>query len=141
MPLMRWMLCMALSLLCLCLSGCRMLFGDTSASCDSDMVSIVRLVPPDGAEIQEERCSTGINPTQNIRFTIAPDQLQAVQDSVQVTDWQENSPDPHGFEAEAASMTSYLYGQYGDGIVYIEVLIDTSNPERYTVYYSGSYVD
>ena len=134
-------LLLSVGLLAVCLSGCRVLFGDSSASCESDMVSIVRLVPPEGAEIQEERCSTGINPTQNIRFTIPPEQLQAVKDSVSITDWQENAPNPTGFEDEAASMSSYLYGNFGDGAIYQEMLIDTSNPERYTVYYSGSFVD
>lgn len=134
-------LLLAVGLIALCAAACGVLFEDSAAACTSDMVSLVRIAPPEGAENISERCSTGINPTQNITFTIAPDQLEAVQESVSISDWQQNAPDPQGFEDEAAAMSSYLYGNFGNGAIYQVMLIDTSSPDRYTVFYSGSFVD
>ena len=129
-------------LVCLvCISGCSRLFGFGNGNCEANSVGVVRITPPNGAEVINESCSTGINPTQRITFTIEPDQLQEIQDSVQITDWQENPPLPDSFEDEAASMSSYIYGHYADGAVDLDMLIDTSNPQRYTVYYVGSFVD
>ena len=132
---------LSVCLIALCASACGVLFDSSASACTSETVTIVRITPPQGAENVNERCSTGFNPTQSITFTITPDQLSAAQGSVSITNWQQNALDPQGFEEEAASMSSYLYGNFGDGAIYQAMLIDTSNPDRYTVYYSGSFVD
>lgn len=135
-------LLLSVCLITLFASGCGVLFGGNDAeACSNEYLALARISPPEGAENVSERCSTGFNPTQNLSFTIAPDQLEAVQSSTSITNWQENAAEPQGFEDEAASMRSYVYGNFGNGSIYQVMLIDTSNPDRYSVYYSGAFVD
>jgi hypothetical protein len=123
-------------------SACGVLFGgNNTEACSNEYIALARITPPEGAENVSERCSTGFNPTQTITFTIEPDQLNAVQSSTSITNWQENAPEPQGFEDEAATLTSYLYGNFGNGAIYQVTLIDTSSPDRYSIYYSGAFVD
>lgn len=140
---MRFSVLLRLSLVmivALTLSACDLL-GD-SANCDDENFPSF-LIPelPTSATVTEASCSTGFNPSYRATFTLAPADLETFQQTTRITDWQTSVPEGVSDAERVANATSVLYGEYGDGIVYTRVTIDTSNPDLYTVYYSNSWVD
>ena len=55
--------------------------------------------------------------------------------------WQTDPAAVTRFEDEAAEMQSLIFGTFSNGAILQDVLIDTSNPQQYTVIYSASFVD
>lgn len=82
-----------------------------------------------------------VNPSYTNTFTMSPDDLETFQQSTLVTEWQTDASHVRMFDDEAAQMDSLLVGSYVDGVILLEVVIDTSNPEQYRVYYGATFVD
>jgi hypothetical protein len=122
------------------LSACSLLGG----GCDAATMQMLRLQLPPSAGDLTERCSPGVAPGNaqyTATFTLSPDDVAALQQSTSITEWGSNMSDSSTFEEEAAPMESLIFGSYGDGATIEEVLIDTTNPELYTVHYFKAFVD
>lgn len=132
----------ALALLVISTSACGFIgFVSTSGNCEE--VSTYAPPPPlpSSAANYGERCAMGINPSYRATFTIAPTDLETFQQNMPVSIWLHDDSDVVMFEAEAAQMDSLLYGTYNDGAIWLEIVIDTSNPQQYPVYYYSSFID
>jgi hypothetical protein len=116
-------------------------FLSEERDCNDDLFDGMRVTAPNSAEFLEERCDFFINPTYRAAFTIDPADLQNLQVSTPITEWQDDRSAASIFEEEAANLTSLLVGTHGDGAYATEVLIDTSNPDLYTVYYYRAFID
>jgi hypothetical protein len=134
-PLYRLILIVFVSL-----SACGLL-GGNRIDCSSDMMAMLKIQPPANAKITSESCSSGINPTYKATFTINPTDLTAFQQATNIKDWQTNADKSVSFKNEAAGMQSLLYGDFGDGAISEEVLIDTSDSQQYIVYFERTFVD
>src|SRR5262245_10219844 len=128
--ILRWVFI----LLIVACSACSLLGG----GCDADTMNMLRLqLPPSGSGLTE-RCSPGVGPGNaqyRPTFTISPDDVAALQQSTSITEWGSSVPDTSTFHEEAAQMESVIFGNYGDGAFIEEVLIDTTNPDVYSVHY------
>lgn len=125
----------------LSLSACGLL-GMNRSDCSRNMLLLLELEPPTSATFTEEQCSMGIiNPTYTATLTIPAVDLVAFQQSTRVKSWLTTAVSAVSLKDEAAGMTSLLYGTFGDGAISEEVLIDTSNPQQYTVYVVRTFVD
>jgi hypothetical protein len=134
---MRWIIVLIGTVI---LVGCGSL-NPTSGCEDWDMPDMI-LTPPAGATLIQERCSSSFNPSYRATLTIPPADLEALQAATRITDWQDNIANGVVmFTEEVARTQRYHFGTYGDGIYAEEVLIDTTNPELYTVYYHITFVD
>jgi hypothetical protein len=120
------------------LTACGLL-GDRG-DCD-EVPGMLRVTLPPSASDVTERCSKGINPTYRATFTMSPDDLESFRRSTPITDWKADASDTVSFDDEAAKATSLLFGDFGDGAVSMEVLIDTSNPDHHVVHYEAAFVD
>jgi hypothetical protein len=122
------------------LGGCAVL--NPTTGCENWSHPDLILTPPAGATLVEERCSSGFNPSYRATFTVNLADLEAFQAVTRVTDWQDtDAGDLVMFTDEAARMSRYLVGVFGDGAYAEEVLIDTTHPEQYMVYYHIAWVD
>ncbi len=122
------------------LSACGLLSGNRM-DCSADMLAMLKIQVPTSVKVMSENCSSGINPTYRATYTIAATDLEVFKQATQVTDWQMSASKAIAFKDKAAGMQSLLFGQFGDGNYSEEVLIDTSNPQQYTVYFERVYVD
>ena len=129
-----------LAMLLVGIAGCQLFAGNTD--CEDNPASAWRAsLPPTGTNL-EERCSMNIvNPSYTATFTMSPDDLEMFQRSTLITDRQTDASAAVIFDDEATQMDSLLVGSYGDGAVALEVVIDTSDPQQYPVYYYSSFID
>jgi len=129
-----------LALAVMSVSACGLL--SSSNPCSTDMLAMLSVSPlPPSANVLYQNCSMSFNPTYDLRMTIAPADLVAFQQSTSITNWQTDPAAVTRFEDEAAGMQSLIFGTFGNGAIIQDVLIDTSNPQQYTVIYSASFVD
>jgi hypothetical protein len=126
------------SLLVVNLTACSLL-GDR-VDCD-EVPEMLRVTLPPSANEVAERCSKGINPTYRATFTMSPDDLESFRRSTPITDWKTDASDTVSFDDEAAKATSLLFGDFSDGAISMEVLVDTSNPDDHVVHYEAAFVD
>lgn len=139
--MIRWMAAGLKLLLALGIAACG-LIDPGSTDCETNPAFAWKVTLPPSAEHVEERCAMNIvNPSYTATFTMSPDDLDAFQHSVLVSEWQMDVSAADVFENEAAQMESLLVGNYGDGAVMLEVLIDTSDPRQYHVFYEALFVD
>lgn len=110
-------------------------------NCSPDMLSMLKIQPPSNTKTVSESCSMDISPTYSATLTITPADLEAFQQTTNITDWKTNEADVSFFKDKVSGLKSLLSGKYGDGIISEEILIDTSNVQQYTVYFVRSYVD
>lgn len=96
---------------------------------------------PEQATRLSERCVMSFNPTYETVFRLPPEALEAFQTQTRITEWQSDPAAVTTFEQEAAGMESLLFGEFGNGAVLTHVLVDTSNPQEYTVYLRNTFVD
>src|SRR5207247_1559037 len=100
-------------------------------------------LPPSASNVQES-CSNVINPTYHASFTMSAGDLTAFQqDSFvqKIKTWDTSAKADSTFSNEAAQAKSLKYGTYGDGAIFEEVLVDTSDPQQYKVYVNLANVD
>jgi hypothetical protein len=144
LPMIRPILLLVAILL---INGCGAFFADTFSDCDANLDSIIAMLQPDlpsSAELMEQSCTPGFAPgnaTLRTKFTMSPDDLQIFQQSTPIDGWGSPAPADYTYGGAAVETTSALYGEYGDGAIYTEILIDTRDPMLYTVYYSNSFID
>lgn len=137
----RWAL-IGLRLLLVIVTGACGLLSGGDTDCETNPAAGWRVSLPPSAANVEERCAMNIvNPSYTATFTMSPDDLATFQQSTLITDWRTDASAAGVFENEAAQMESLLVGSYGDGAVALEVLIDTSDPQQYRVYYDAAFVD
>jgi hypothetical protein len=118
------------------------LVGSENTNCDTNPAFAWKASPPPSAADLEERCAMNIvNPSYTASFSMSPDDLEAFQQSTPIRAWTTDASAAVVFENEAAQMESFLIGTYSDGAVALEVLIDTSDPQEYRVFYDAAYVD
>jgi hypothetical protein len=128
-------------------NGCGAFLGGTFSGCDSNLDGIVAMLQPTlpaSATVLDESCVEGFAPgnaTVRVTFTMSPDDLETFQQSTPVKEWENAAPADYTYGGATISPSSALYGEYGDGAIYTEILIDTSDPALYTVYYSNSFID
>ncbi len=122
------------------LAACGLL-GGNRMDCSPDMLSMLKIMPPSGTKTVSESCSMGINPTYKAVYTIIPADLSMFQQVTAVTDWKLTPDDAVSFKHEAVGLKTLLFGSFGNGVISEEVLIDTGNPEQYTVYFERTFVD
>lgn len=131
----------ALLLAMLSLSACGLL-GMNRSDCTRDMLLLLEIDPPASATFTEEHCSMGIvNPTYTATLTIPAVDLVAFQQSTRVKSWLTTAISAISLKDTAANMSSVLFGAFSDGAISEEVLIDTSDPQAYTVYVVRTFVD
>lgn len=142
------MLTMLIVVSAMLISGCEVLFGSTfDPGCDASLDDIVASLQPElpaSATALEESCTEGFAPgnaTVRVTFTMTPEELEAFMQGTPITEWQETVPADYTYNGAPFSPASAIYGDYGDGAIYTEILIDISDPALYTVYYSNSFVD
>ena len=128
-------------ILLVAITGCG-LIDSGNTDCETNPAAAWRASLPLSATNVQERCSMNIvNPSYTATFLMSPDDLETFQQSTLIRDWMADASAAGVFESEAAQMESFLVGTYGDGAVALEVLIDTSDPQQYHVYYDATYVD
>ena len=138
-----------LILLLLCaavaLSACGLLSGASGNSgCDADILNALRIAPPASATDLTESCVKGFAPGNaqyRVIFTLDSADLAAFQSSTRITTMQTSLPANAVFQDEAAALTAFQYGQFGDGAIQEDLLVDTSNPQRYKIYFYRAFVD
>jgi hypothetical protein len=118
------------------LTGCEVLFGDPI--CEPGQTYALEIEPPSSARDFEARCSTL---SYRARFTISPDDLETVMHTSRIAAWETNPTDFGMYDDEAAAMQSSLYGEYMDGAYLTQLLVDTSDPQRYRVFYYSQFID
>jgi hypothetical protein len=136
----RWLRLITLPLLAISMAGCALFFGDDSVECAAHITEAWQITPPASATDVNERCANGFNPTYEVNFSIAAEDARAFMDSTLLTNWQ-STPLAGVFDEDTARAQSYFVGSYGDGAVYIESFIDTSDPQKYRVHYVATFVD
>lgn len=132
----------------LLVSGCDALFGSTfEAGCSENLDDIVAMLRPDltaSANVLEQSCTEGFAPgnaTVRVKFTLSPDEVDAFMQSTPISEWALSVPADYTYNGAPVNAESVSYGTYGDGVIYMEILIDTHDPTLYTIYYVNSYVD
>jgi len=98
-------------------------------------------LPPTAADIHEDCSSLHYEVT----FTMAAEDLGTFQASTPIREWRvDNTSEIYAeppFAEQVARASQYLYGEYSDGIDLINILIDMSDAQIYTVYYDADFVD
>ncbi len=131
----------------LIVSGCAALFGSTFAGCGENLNEIVAMLSPDlpaSATVVEQSCVPGFAPgnaTLRVKFTIAPDDLSRFIESTPIMIWVDAVPEDYRYDGASVDTEELMYGEYGDGAIRMDVLIDMSDPALYTVYYTNSFID
>lgn len=124
-------------------------------SCADFEYDFLKVTLPLSATTLDEVCLESFNPSYKVTFVMSPDDLTTFQQHEPVSKIDEWRTDPANsffsesiwqqteaeLQKQGAPLESVLYGEYGDGIIAIYVLIDTSNAQQYFVQYSASYVD
>jgi hypothetical protein len=131
-------------LLAISLTACGLLSGTSDSGCDADVLNALRIAPPASASGLTESCVEGVAPGNaqyRATFTLDPADLPAFKASTRITDVQNTMPANAVFQDEAAGMSAFQYGKFGDGAIQEDLLVDTSNAEQYTVYFYRAFVD
>lgn len=139
----RWMFA-SLMLVLLALSACGLLSGGADSGCDPDILNAIRIAPPASVGDLTESCVNGFAPGNaqyRATFKLAPADLSEFQASTRITTLQTTAPDSAIYKDEAAKLSALQYGSFGDGAIMEEILVDTSNPQEYTVYFYRAFVD
>jgi hypothetical protein len=134
-----WQL-MILLTLALGIAACGLIFSDDSVSCEGHVTESWHVTPPPSATNLEEHCQNGFQPSYDARFSMSAADVETFKQSTGITTWQTNSG-AGVMEDEAARAGSYQVGMFGDGAYYVEVLVDTTDPQQVQVYYSAAFVD
>jgi len=98
-------------------------------------------LPPSATDVQERCAMNFVNPSRTLTFSMSPDDLETLQQSTPIREWVTDASAALIFDEEAARMESLLVGNYADGAYALEVLIDTSDPQLYRVYFDIAFVD
>jgi hypothetical protein len=115
--------------------------GDTVDCHATDELVMVRVALPASAADIHWQCTVGLNASYDVNFLMAPEDLNAFQNSTRITEWRADATGAVRFVNEAQTMTSLMFGTYADAAVMDEILIDTSDPARYKVYYHSVMVE
>ena len=116
------------------LTGCGLFELDSPIGCDSPNFYGYRATLPPSAQDVREKCSNEFNPSYEASFTLLAADLSAFQASTSIIEWQTSAPDNSFFDRQAQGARSVLYGTSSNGAIFEQVLIDTSDPQRYKVY-------
>ncbi|MFZ5879248.1 MAG: hypothetical protein ACOY0R_07750 [Chloroflexota bacterium] len=124
-----------------------------AVSCgDFKYADMLKINLPSSAVILKEQCSESFNPAYDVMFTMRANDLETFQQLIpEIKTWQPNSSkswydnsiwqaNEKDLRTQGALLKTALYGWYGNGIVDVHVIIDTSDA-MYFVYYSATYVD
>lgn len=136
-----------LMLLCaaVALSACGLLSGGNGdGGCDPDILNALRIAPPASASSLMESCVKGFAPGNaqyRATFSLDPADLAEFQSSTRITALQTTLPANAVFGDEATSLTAFQYGQFGDGAIQEDLLVDTTNPQQYKIYFYRAFVD
>ncbi|MCA0456085.1 MAG: hypothetical protein LCI00_19055 [Chloroflexi bacterium] len=123
------------------LSACGLL-GINRSDCSQEVLLMLELDPPESATFTEEHCSMGIvNPTYTATLTIPAVDLVAFQQNTHIESWLTTAVSALSLKDQAEGMDSILFGSFSDGAISEEVLIDTRNPQAYTVYVVRTFID
>jgi hypothetical protein len=139
----RWFV-VGILLLSVSLTACGLLSGGSDSGCDPDILNAIRIAPPASADDLTESCVKGFAPGNaqyRAAFTLDPADLAAFQASTRIDNWQTTLPANAVFRDEAAGITAFQYGKFGDGAIQEDILIDTANPQRYKIYFYRAFVD
>lgn len=112
----------------------------SDVACRDDWYGL-RIIPPPGAEVLQERCRSAFNPDYRLVFMMSPDDLQVFQAATPIETWSDDASGFLALDTEAARADRLLAGRFADGVQIVEALVDMGNPDRYTVYYNATYVD
>ncbi|MBZ0287884.1 MAG: hypothetical protein K8I30_09745, partial [Anaerolineae bacterium] len=126
------------------IAGCGLLSGGSDSGCDADILNAIRIAPPASASDLTESCVKGFAPGNaqyRASFTLDPADLPAFQASTRITDMQNSVPANAVFQEEAAGLSAFQYGKFGDGAIQEDLLVDTSNPQQYKIYFYRAFVD
>lgn len=122
--------------------------GCNSNTCETFKHDDLRIDLPSTTKNLQEQCFSGFNPTYKAEFAIAPQDLEILQRQAPLTKidrWRSDTSSQiftdSDLQKKGKQMQSLLYADYSDGIYLMQILIDTSNAEQYTVYFSNSNVD
>lgn len=137
-----WISILLLSGLLINIGGCN------SNTCETFKHDYLRINLPSTTKNLKERCWTGFNPTYEAEFAIAPQDLEILQGQAPLTKidrWRSDTSSQiftdSDLQKKGKQMQSLLYADYSDGVYLMQILIDTSNAQQYTVYFSNSNVD
>ena len=129
----------------LTMTACGLLSGGLNNSCDQDMIDALRIPLPSSASNLTESCAEGFAPGNGqyrATFNLAPADFPALQANTLIQNWETTVPaNASVYKNEAAGLTSFQYGAFGDGAIMEEVLVDTSNPQQYKIYFYRAFVD
>jgi len=143
------------TMLCVLIAGCGLLFDPINSPnpsfCDDavgEVEGFGRITLPASYAALEVSCNAFMDHhTLHARFDIAPADLATFQQSTLIETWMvkpETTPDfPHSFgtfldEDEVDDIPAYVYGVYAPLVpVSQQILIDTSDPARYIVYFTA----
>lgn len=111
-----------------------------TVECTDDFYGLTITMPP-SADIAQERCRTAFNPDYRVVFTIDTADLTALQSALPITEWRDDTDGLLHFEAEAARASERRVGEFINGAIAVEVVIDMSDSTLYTVYYQATFID
>jgi hypothetical protein len=112
--------------------------------CDQEIFNSLRVAMPPSARTLSESCVEGSAPGNaqyRATFTVPPSDLSVFQQNTSIQNWEQTVANDAVFNQEAAGLSSFQYGSYGDGALVEEALVDMSNPQEYQVYFYRAYVD
>ena len=127
--------CAIVALLCGLLTVTACSVGPTN--CATNTYAYLRATLPPSASAVRESCSHFADPIYEVTFTMTPQDLAAFQQSTRVRNWQANPAVVTAFKDQAARARSLLFGAYSDSGFVEDILIDTSDPQQYKVYYKS----
>ena len=104
-------------------------------NCAGNTYTYLRTTFPPSAAAVRESCTHFADPIYEVTFTMAPQDLAAFQQSTRIRNWHTNPAAVTAFKDEAARAKSLLFGAYSDSGFVQDILIDTSDPRQYKVYY------
>ena len=139
-PTARPWAAVALAWVLLTATACGSFLSEEQDCGESRFAGLRATLPPSAADVRES-CDSFINDTYRGSFTMTPQDLAAFQAGTRIQNWQPTIGTDETFKEEAARAKSLLFGTFGDGAIIQDVLIDTSDPQRYKVYYQASNVD
>lgn len=123
--------------------------------CETFTAEFLMVALPPNAIKLDESCQESFNPTYEVTFVMPSDELALFQQQNPVSgieewwsdtsnsflseeSWQEMR---EALQKEGAQLQTLQYGEFGNGIILLNVLIDVSDDQQYFVRYSASYVD
>jgi hypothetical protein len=131
MAMARGCTCLALAYVLLTTAACAL--GPTN--CGTNKYAYLRAALPPSATAVRESCSNFADPVYEVTFTMAPQDLARFQQSTRVQNWNAHPAAVTAFKDQAARAQSLLFGTYADSGFVQDILIDTSDPQQYKVYY------